>query len=120
MVVHTLPPEAWRPLRGLLDTASQDGSGLCRNVLARGMRKIVFFIAFFRQCPPALLFGSVSVRILDGLDLPLSSGLLYDRCALGECPWRKLRFNSSNVGDKPTSMRNCARLNNSTRLQPNA
>jgi hypothetical protein len=29
--------------------------------------------------------GSVSVRILDGLDLPLSSGLLYDRRALGEC-----------------------------------
>ena len=46
--------------------------------------------------------GSVSVRILDGLDLPFSSGLLYDRRALGECPWRKLRFNSSNVGDKPT------------------
>jgi hypothetical protein len=29
---------------------------------------------------------------------------------------RQLRFNSSNVGDKPTSMPNCARLNNSTRL----
>ena len=36
--------------------------------------------------------GSVSVRILDGLDLPFSSGPLYDRRALGECPWRKLRF----------------------------
>ena len=36
--------------------------------------------------------------------------------ALGVSSWRKLRFNSSNVGDKPVSMRNCARLNSSTRL----
>ena len=60
--------------------------------------------------------SSVSVRFSDGLDLPLSSSLLYDRRALGECLWPKQRFNSSNVGDKPTSMRNCARLNNLTRL----